>query len=42
VEAIFFEDDLPEQWANFLGLNRQYFTRTPRVTDDQAAMKENR
>ena len=25
VEAIFFEDDLPEQWASFLGLNRAYY-----------------
>jgi NAD-dependent dihydropyrimidine dehydrogenase PreA subunit len=27
VEAIFFEDDLPEQWANFLTLNREYFEK---------------
>ena len=25
VEAIFFEDDLPEQWSKFLLTNRQYF-----------------
>jgi ferredoxin len=25
VEAIFFEDDLPEQWNSFLQLNRAYF-----------------
>lgn len=26
VEAIFFEDDLPEQWSNFLQVNAEYFT----------------
>ena len=25
VEAIFFEDDLPEQWSNFLQVNAEYF-----------------
>ena len=25
VEAIFFEDDLPEQWSRFLALNSEYF-----------------
>lgn len=25
VEAIFFEDDLPEQWAHFLEKNRAFF-----------------
>lgn len=25
VEAIFFEEDLPEQWASFLQKNREYF-----------------
>ena len=25
VEAIFFEDDLPEQWNSFLQLNQAYF-----------------
>ncbi len=28
VEAIFFEDDLPEQWAEFLRINREYFQKT--------------
>ena len=27
VEAIFFEDDLPEQWSNFLTLNRLFFEK---------------
>jgi NAD-dependent dihydropyrimidine dehydrogenase PreA subunit len=25
VEAIFFEDDLPEQWSSFLQTNREHF-----------------
>ena len=27
VEAIFFEDDLPEEWTNFLLVNKQYFAK---------------
>ncbi|HUZ02555.1 MAG TPA: 4Fe-4S binding protein [Thermomicrobiaceae bacterium] len=27
VEAIFFEDDLPEQWSEFLKINREYFQK---------------
>ena len=27
VEAIFFEDDLPEEWTNFLLVNKQYFNK---------------
>jgi ferredoxin len=27
VEAIFFEDDLPEQWNEFLRINREYFAK---------------
>ena len=27
VEAIFFEDDLPEQWSEFLRINREYFQK---------------
>ncbi|HUZ02663.1 MAG TPA: ferredoxin family protein [Thermomicrobiaceae bacterium] len=27
VEAIFFEDDLPQQWSEFLKINREYFQK---------------
>ena len=27
VEAIFFEDDVPEQWANFIPLNKVFFEK---------------
>lgn len=27
VEAIFFEDDLPEQWSEFLQINRDYYVK---------------
>jgi ferredoxin len=27
VEAIFFEDDLPEQWSEYLKINADYFEK---------------
>ena len=27
VEAIFFEDDLPEQWAAYTGINAAYYKK---------------
>jgi len=29
VNAIFFEDDVPEQWKQFIEMNRDYYTLSP-------------
>ena len=32
-EAIFHEDDVPEQWSSYIGLNRQYAEQWPVAAD---------
>jgi hypothetical protein len=29
VNAIFFEDDVPEQWKQFIEMNRDYYALSP-------------
>ena len=33
VEAIFYEDNVPAEWKEFVGLNAQMSAKTPRITE---------
>lgn len=40
VEAIFLEDNLPEQWADYTALNAELATQTPVITEKKASLAE--
>lgn len=39
VDAIFFEDDVPEQWQSFIQLNAKMVTQTPAITEKKTPLK---
>ena len=38
VEAIFFEDDVPEEWKDFVQLNAEMALKTPSITERKAPL----
>ena len=38
VEAIFHEDDVPEPWKPYIGLNREMAHQFPRITEQQTPL----
>ncbi|WP_242022279.1 ferredoxin family protein [Gimesia chilikensis] len=39
VDAIFFEDDVPEPWQSFIQLNAEMVTQTPAITEKKTHLK---
>jgi ferredoxin len=40
VEAIFHEDNLPEEWAEFKELNAEMATKCPNITEQKEPLAE--
>ena len=40
VEAIFHEDNLPEEWTDYTELNAELATKCPVITEKKASMAE--
>jgi ferredoxin len=38
VEAIFYEDDVPEPWRDFIALNREMAPQCPQITQKKAPL----
>ena len=39
VDAIFHEDDVPEQWRDYIQLNAEMAARTPSITERKAPLE---
>lgn len=39
VNAIFYEDDVPDQWREYIQINAEMATKTPPITERKAPLK---
>ncbi|MDA0283900.1 MAG: ferredoxin [Planctomycetota bacterium] len=39
VEAIYFEDDVPEPWQDYIELNREMVARCPQITEKKSPLR---
>ena len=42
VNAIFYEDDVPEQWREFIQLNAEMAAKTPPITEKKVPLGDNK
>ncbi len=40
VEAIFYEEDVPEEWKGFIGLNAEMALKMPSITERKAPLSQ--
>jgi len=40
VEAVFYEDDVPEPWQPYIELNQEMVDRCPSITEQKTVLKE--
>jgi hypothetical protein len=40
VEAIYHEDDVPDQWKDFIALNAEMVKQSPRITEKQEPLAD--